>query len=566
MIKQALLPNSLVRRFSVIMIFFTLIGVLFVALISFYEHYVDARKEAASLAQDRALTILDAIETASTMESLNRFILSVAAQPSVQAIYILNREDIILFSSTRALKGAGAAALGSQVHERIDLTMREFQGSVYWDDNESRTIYTVPIDPINAALPNSEKLKGGVLLVVLDPALMISEARREAAFDAGWAGGVLMVIVLFLSAILHRWVGKPIVALSRHAAEATDPQTASSPPMSLPVGEIQTLTNAISELSRARASLAAEKNRLADIANTIPGAVYEYRHYPDDTGAFTYFSDGVRSLIEAVGDADFRASDVESLANHLWSLVVPEDIPKLERATFNANTPSVSDWKAEFRIQTKSGVKWLGGHALPVEDSLPGQLFRGVLLDITRQKNLEKQLTEAATHDPLTGALNRAGLEVHFERTLARVQRDGGVVSVALIDIDRFKYVNDTYGHNVGDSILVQLVHLLKSRLRKADSFARWGGEEFLVLLPDTYLEGARQIAEELRLAIEQTIFEHHEKLTISVGVAASDPEDSPKDLVRRADNHLYLAKNTGRNQVVSETLESASISPGLRD
>jgi diguanylate cyclase (GGDEF)-like protein len=182
------------------------------------------------------------------------------------------------------------------------------------------------------------------------------------------------------------------------------------------------------------------------------------------------------------------------------------------------------------------------------------------------KKNLEKQLTEAATHDPLTGALNRAGLEVHFERTLARVQRDGGVVSVALIDIDRFKYVNDTYGHNVGDSILVQLVHLLKSRLRKADSFARWGGEEFLVLLPDTYLEGARQIAEELRLAIEQTIFEHHEKLTISVGVVASDPEDSPKDLVRRADNHLYLAKNTGRNQVVSETLESASISPGLRD
>lgn len=559
MIKQVLLPHSLVSRFAAIMIAFSVIGTLFVALMSFYEHYVDARKEAEALAQDRALSILNAIETASTMESLNRFILAVAAQPSMQAIDIIDREERILLSSKRAFKGESAVVLGGQLNEHIELTMREPESRVYWDGAESKVIYTVAIDPVNAALPNAEKLKGGVLSVVLDPALMIREARREAAFDAAWAGGVLMFILLLLSVILHRWVGKPIAELSQHAAEATDPRTALSSPLAAPIGEIQTLTDAISELSRARAALIAEKDRLADIANTIPGAVYEYRHYPDDTGTFTYLSDGVRSLIEVVDDFDSIEGDVESLANHLWSLVVPEDIPKLEQATVNANNPSASDWKAEFRIQTKSGIKWLGGHALPAEDSSPGQLFRGVLLDITRQKNLEKQLTEAATHDPLTGALNRAGLEVHFERTLARVQRDGGVISVALIDIDRFKYVNDTYGHNVGDSILVQLVNLLKSRLRKADSFARWGGEEFLVLLPDTYLEGARQIAEELRLAIEQTIFEHHEKLTISVGVAASDPEDSPKDLVRRADSYLYLAKNKGRNQVVSKMLGSSS-------
>lgn len=180
--------------------------------------------------------------------------------------------------------------------------------------------------------------------------------------------------------------------------------------------------------------------------------------------------------------------------------------------------------------------------------------------DITLRKRTEDALREMLRRDPLTGAANR---RYFFERAVAefaRAKRYARTLSLIAFDIDRFKRINDRWGHAAGDKVLKNLCDSAQSILRKEDLFARTGGEEFVVLVPDTNIESAFRLAERLReLIAEQAVTEDTDTInyTISLGVAAVTPEDvSIESALRRADDALYAAKHAGRNRTLRESVE----------
>jgi diguanylate cyclase (GGDEF)-like protein len=131
-------------------------------------------------------------------------------------------------------------------------------------------------------------------------------------------------------------------------------------------------------------------------------------------------------------------------------------------------------------------------------------------------------------------------------------QRNGleELVSVVLLDIDHFKTINDTFGHDIGDNVLIEVSALLKGQLRAADTLGRWGGEEFLIVANSTDAAEVNRMAERLRAALAGHEFPHAGQITASFGVATSLPHDTPESLVKRADQALYQAKQGGRNRV----------------
>lgn len=170
---------------------------------------------------------------------------------------------------------------------------------------------------------------------------------------------------------------------------------------------------------------------------------------------------------------------------------------------------------------------------------------------------LEVSLHRDARTDALTGLDNRRAMQERGRVELKRATRSGDPVSVILCDIDRFKNVNDKYGHEAGDRALVSAAAVLRQALRESDALGRWGGEEFMAILPATDARGAADVAERMRAAFEAARFNGvAEANTISLGVASSEMLDDPAMewdlLIKEADRRLYQAKHEGRNRVVS--------------
>lgn len=161
-----------------------------------------------------------------------------------------------------------------------------------------------------------------------------------------------------------------------------------------------------------------------------------------------------------------------------------------------------------------------------------------------------RSLEELALTDGLTGAWNRRRFEESVECEIHRAARECRPLTLMLIDIDHFKCINDTLGHDAGDKVLVELAGLLRDSVRKSDSVTRWGGEEFVLLLPNTGLVAAQALAERIRERIEQHAFELVDRVTASFGVAEFVAMESWSDWLRRSDQALYEAKENGRNQV----------------
>lgn len=166
------------------------------------------------------------------------------------------------------------------------------------------------------------------------------------------------------------------------------------------------------------------------------------------------------------------------------------------------------------------------------------------------------QLQELALHDGLTGLLNRRHWESCLEREFARHNRYSNPASLVLFDIDHFKRLDDTYGHQAGDEVIRQVARITREMVRDTDYAGRYGGEEFVVLLADTPLQGASQFAERLRMAIEQLQISHEQlslQCSVSVGVACTRTDmANHQALIEAADKALYQAKSAGRNQVVT--------------
>jgi diguanylate cyclase len=170
-------------------------------------------------------------------------------------------------------------------------------------------------------------------------------------------------------------------------------------------------------------------------------------------------------------------------------------------------------------------------------------------------KSKLEQMSELVREDQLTGSLNRRGLDDVFEREVSRAERTDAPLCIAMLDLDDFKRLNDQHGHLVGDEALIHLVRVIKDTLRTMDVIGRFGGEEFMIVLPDTSLEDATQIITRLQRELTKRIFMHNnEKLlmTFSAGVALRRNKEEQIEIIRRADEALYKAKRAGKNRVIA--------------
>jgi two-component system cell cycle response regulator len=176
-----------------------------------------------------------------------------------------------------------------------------------------------------------------------------------------------------------------------------------------------------------------------------------------------------------------------------------------------------------------------------------------------RLRDNVQQSMELAVTDPLTGLYNRRYMESHADSLVERAAARGKPLSVLIIDIDHFKAINDTYGHDAGDDVLREFSDRLRSCIRGIDLACRHGGEEFVVVMPDTDLGVANKVAERIRRRIAGEPFPIERgtrsvEVTISVGLAGRvGPQDNAAQIMKRADAALYLAKRDGRNRVVSD-------------
>ena len=212
------------------------------------------------------------------------------------------------------------------------------------------------------------------------------------------------------------------------------------------------------------------------------------------------------------------------------------------------SVPAMSAWWQGFnREQTLFGFVFV--HLMM---SIMASFVLGYLVIM----RLVRKLEHLSHHDSLTGLLNRRAIEYLLGRESQRLQRFGEHFSLLMVDIDHFKRINDRLGHAAGDAVLCAVAQTLQAHAREVDRVARFGGEEFCVLLPHTLHEGALQAAERLREAINLVSIPWNDEVisvTISTGLATADnPDESQDDLLKRADKALYQAKTDGRNRVVA--------------
>jgi len=205
-------------------------------------------------------------------------------------------------------------------------------------------------------------------------------------------------------------------------------------------------------------------------------------------------------------------------------------------------------WEGEIKNKRKDGsFYWVKANISPKYDDQNNKVgYTAIRQDITDKKRVE----ELAITDRLTQIYNRIHLDLILQKSIQNSQRYGHKLSIILLDVDKFKSVNDIYGHHLGDIILKETASVLKQNIRAADTLGRWGGEEFLIILPETGLQESMLLAEKLRMAMEQFKFKTVGSKTASFGVSSYHEGDTEITIVDRADKALYLAKENGRNRV----------------
>ena len=225
-----------------------------------------------------------------------------------------------------------------------------------------------------------------------------------------------------------------------------------------------------------------------------------------------------------------------------------------------------STYEAEYQMQTRNGdYIWLRDRGRVCQRDAEDRVARvvGMVHDVTRSKAMEEKLRQQASHDHLTGLLNRRAGYIHFKKQLSYAQRYKQEFSLCLLDLDHFKSINDAFGHLAGDVVLKHFVSLLIDSVRQSDTLMRWGGEEFMLLLPKTDVQSAKQLVEQLKERVQAApiLLEGRElNYTFSAGLASFPQHSADMDgLINSADDALYSAKASGRNLVMI-SFDSSSV------
>lgn len=295
---------------------------------------------------------------------------------------------------------------------------------------------------------------------------------------------------------------------------------------------------------------ALEERRLSEEKlQIIADYSYAWECWFDADGKVLWTSPSVER-ITGYAAADFYVNPMLA-----FDIIDPDDSARVREAMAHANQVASKN-DLEFRIVHKDGTpRWVAAVSNPICDKDGNARgIRSSIRDISVQKELEVELQRLAATDSLTGTLNRRAFLEKATEEIYRAARYDKPLTVAMFDLDHFKEVNDTYGHHVGDRCIVMLAEIVKSSIRQSDLFARFGGEEFVLLLPETELAPALQLCERLRRKVEMQRIETDSgeiSVTASVGLADFQQNTTTLDeIIARADSALYTAKRNGRNQV----------------
>ena len=299
-------------------------------------------------------------------------------------------------------------------------------------------------------------------------------------------------------------------------------------------------------------------NRLQKIASLVPGMVFQFQLFPDGSCCIPYTNDAIRTI--------YRVSpeEVSEDATPLLTALHPDDLENF-KTSISVSARDLTPWKQEYRLKFNDApVRWLMGNALPQQKPDGSVLWHGFITDITLRKAADEEIKQLAFYDPLTQLPNRRLLLERLEHSIEVRKRDGKQLALLMLDLDRFKAVNDSLGHLAGDELLRQVGERISARLRrvdtvarlcgdeKMDTVARLGGDEFIVLLEDiTHKDDAAQVAAEIILALSksfQLTQSNDVEIGVSIGISLY-PQHGPSSeiLMGHADAALYQAKGQGR-------------------
>lgn len=270
----------------------------------------------------------------------------------------------------------------------------------------------------------------------------------------------------------------------------------------------------------------------------------------DLEGDALYWSDEIYRIFE-IDPKRFSASYKGFLQR-----VHPDDRAKVDRA-YRDSLNSDGVYEITHRLLMDDGrIKYVHEHGRSDFDA-DGRAVRsiGTVQDVTERIELQQELHRLATTDMLTGINNRHWLDEQLKREVINSRRYGAPLSIIMFDVDNFKSVNDTYGHELGDKVLIHVAKVTKELIRTSDLFARWGGEEFMVLCSHSPIDGANLLAERIRKTLANATCHCCKNLSItaSFGVASYQGQEDLEHFLKRADDALYEAKHSGKNRVVAD-------------
>lgn len=305
----------------------------------------------------------------------------------------------------------------------------------------------------------------------------------------------------------------------------------------------------ITERKRVHEALAAQDRLLKKLSAHVPGGIYQFKMAADGKFSVIYASEGIREIYEL--EPDVLLLNAEAIFGRIY----PQDVSRV-RASIRSSAQKLSPWREEYRVQLpQRGLRWVRGEATPEELPGGGVLWHGYISDISDLKRVEEELRALSVTDSLTGIRNRRYFQERLKTEMARVERSSGELAVIMLDIDHFKRINDMHGHAVGDRVLQGVCERIGLRLRRSDVFCRLGGEEFMVLCPETNGQQAYILALELWQGLRTSPIDGVGIVTASFGIASWRAGEGADALLLRADSGVYVAKQAGRDRVEAELM-----------
>ena len=322
------------------------------------------------------------------------------------------------------------------------------------------------------------------------------------------------------------------------------------------------ITRDITQRKALESARQASLDLLQKIASRVPGLIYQFHLHPDGRAYMPFASDAIFELYHVTPES--VREDVSLLFTHLH----PDD-HEIVWHSIQESAKNLTLWQQEHRVQREDGtVRWLFGNALPEREADDSTLWHGFITDITERKQMEEQVHRLAFYDTLTQLPNRRLLDDRLRQAIEISKRNACYGAVMFLDLDNFKPLNDSHGHAVGDLLLIEASKRLKSCIRLIDTVARFGGDEFVVILStlnsdkDQAVIEIMKVAEKIRLALSTpytlmihrsdlnaATIEHH--CSASIGIALFSPLPSnQEDVLKWADAAMYQAKATGKNAI----------------